>query len=262
MKASAVLSDPDYLQLKEWVIGHTGLAYYSDKDADFAERIQRRLAALRVRDCSSYLRILGGRPMGEQEIDSLVAELTIGETYFFRQREHFDELRVRILPDLIERNRASRRLRIWSAGCATGAEPYSVALLLRLELADELIGWDVGILGTDINREFLARARAAKFDDWAFRESPDDLKTRCFERDGRRWALRREFKGLVSFQFHNLMSGSCPVTSCGAPVFDLILCRNVMIYFGAENVRATVELLHNCLAAGGWLLVGHAEPNS
>jgi chemotaxis protein methyltransferase CheR len=256
VKASPLVADPAFPALKQRVIELTGLAYYADKDRDLASRFENRLAAAGVSDCTAYLKILSDGLAGQQEMDALIGELTIGETYFFRQPEHFEALRRVVFPELIERNRASRSLRIWSAGCATGAEAYSVALLLRNDLADRIAGWDVTILGTDINREFLARAREARFDNWAFRAGPKDLKDRCFYPDGKQWVLRPEYRGLVSCQHHNLVKDP-PPTAC-----DLILCRNVMIYFNPELVRATVDRLYEALSEGGWLLVGHAELNA
>src|SRR5438270_533851 len=151
MTAAPLSMDPDYLRLKGHVIAATGLAYYADKDADLGARLARRLQARGRPDCGSYLDLLTGGSEGEAELDALIADLTIGETFFFRHREVFDALRDIVLPDLIERNRASRQLRIWSAGCSTGAEPYSVSILLRRDLAARLEGWDVTLVGTDIN---------------------------------------------------------------------------------------------------------------
>ncbi len=256
---SKLLADPAFERLRDWVIEHTGLGYYSDKDQDFAGRIVRRLAARGVASCAAYLRLLEDPAAGAAEMDALAGELTIGETYFFRQNDHFEALKQVILPDLLERNQVTRRLRIWSAGCANGAEPYSVAILLR-QFAERLQGWEVSILGTDINREFLAQARQGRYGRWAFRETPEALKTACFAREGKEWVLRPEYRRMVTFQQHNLMSDRLPLA--GFPIFDLILCRNVMIYFGAETARATLGRLFECLTAGGWLLVGHAEPNA
>jgi chemotaxis protein methyltransferase CheR len=155
---SAVVSDPDYQRLKDRLIEFTGLAYYADKDEDLAGRISRRFSELGVRNCASYLHLLQAEGKGESELDVLIAELTIGETYFFRHREQFDALRSMVLPGILDHNHALRRLHIWSAGCATGAEPYSIALLLQQDFAHRIAGWDVSILGTDINRQFLSRA--------------------------------------------------------------------------------------------------------
>ena len=192
MKVAAIIATPAYPRLKQYVIEHTGLAYYADKDRDLAERILQRLEVRRLPDCASYLQTLEDGVAGEEEMDELIGELTIGETYFFRQPEQFEALKQTVFPELIERNRSSRRLRIWSAGCATGAEPYSIALLLANEMAEQVRGWDITVLGTDIDREFLARARAATYDNWAFRGCPKDFRTRHFELAGKRWVLRPE----------------------------------------------------------------------
>ncbi|HYM12730.1 MAG TPA: protein-glutamate O-methyltransferase CheR [Bryobacterales bacterium] len=261
-ESSSLVADPHYGPLKEHLIRSTGLAYYTDKDEDLAGRIGRRLAALGMRDCASYLDILHDPEKGEGELAALAAELTIGETYFFRHSEQFDALRQIVLPDILERNRASRRLRIWSAGCATGAEPYSVAVLLRRDLVDQIAGWEVTILGTDVNRSFLARAREGRFEEWALRATSEDLRHCCFERQGNSWALRPEYREWVSFQYHNLAKHPFPSLVHNLAAFDLILCRNVMIYFGPAVIASIVERFEECLVGGGWLVVGHAEPNT
>jgi chemotaxis protein methyltransferase CheR len=156
-------------------------------------------------------------------MDQLVGELTIGETYFFRHREHFELLRTTIIPDLLERNRPAKSLRIWSAGCATGAEPYSVSVLLQSEFSAQLSGWNVSIVATDLNLDFLERGRAAKFAEWALRETVESTRQRCFVRDGNSWQLRPEFTRGVTFRYHNLAGGSDLAEGAGA--FDLILCR-------------------------------------
>jgi chemotaxis protein methyltransferase CheR len=261
MSPPMIVADPNYGRLKRLVIEHTGLAYYADKDNDFAARISHRLSARGVRDCASYLRLLDGGSPGAEEMDALIAELTIGETYFFRQVEHFDALRDTILPEMLERNRLTRRLRIWSAGCANGAEPYSIALVIREALGDSAASWNIRILGTDINRRYLAEAEAGRFGQWSFREEPERLRSRYFRREGKEWVIAPQAKTWVSFRYHNLVSD--PIPPAGeAPGFDLIFCRNVMIYFTQELIRATAARLYDALAEGGWLVVGHAEPNA
>jgi chemotaxis protein methyltransferase CheR len=257
MNRPTLLLDPGFPRVKRLIIERTGLAYFEEKDEDLSGRIRRRLTALGLSDCASYLRVLGDGTVNEREMDALIAELTIGETYFFRQMAHFDALREIVFPDLIGRKAALRRLRIWSAGCATGPEAYSLAMLLRTAFADRIAGWSVSILGTDINRAFLASAREARYSEWAFRECPLEMKQRCFRREGKQWVLRPEFKEGVSFEHHNLATGSF------APPgrFDLIVCRNVTIYLGPAVIQATADRFHECLTEGGWLLVGHAEPS-
>jgi chemotaxis protein methyltransferase CheR len=256
-----LVADPAYPRLKAHLIGVTGLAYYADKDDDLAMRIAARLAQLGLGDCASYLALLENGQAGEEELDALIADLTIGETFFFRHRELFDALRETVLPELIERNAASRQLRIWSGGCATGAEPYSVAILLRRDLAARLVGWDVTLVGTDINRAFLAQAREGRFEEWAFRGTPDELRRDCFVRANGAWQIAPRFREGVSFQYHNLVHHPFPSLLNNLFAFDLILCRNVTIYFAPDIVRRLVEHFHQCLVEGGYLLVGHAEPN-
>jgi len=258
MTVREILSDSDYPRLKAFVLNHTGLAYYADKDEDFATRVARRFAIVQAPSCSAYLNLLSRGGPDPSEIDALVGELTIGETYFFRQNEHFELLRTRIFPDLLQRNIESRQLRIWSAGCATGAEPYSVAVLLYTEFAAQIRHWDMSILGTDINPDFLAQARTGNFSEWTLRDIAPRIKDCCFRRDGKRWILDAQFRRAVTFRYHNLTDDSASPSPDHRP-FDLILCRNVMIYFSPERNRAVTAQFFRRLSHGGWLLVGHAE---
>ncbi len=262
--AGSALRDTGFGRLKSHIIGLTGLAYYDDKDDALAERVARRLTASGRTDCSAYLDLLLSEPEGRRELDALVTELTIGETFFFRYPEQFDALRETILPDCIARNREERRLRIWSAGCSTGAEPYSIAVLVHELLGAHLPDWQVTILATDINREFLARARTGRFGDWALRSVSESRRAALFAEDGGQWLLRTPFRSMVSFAYHNLMSlaeGWTPPDGFGGGGFDIILCRNVLIYFDRETIQAMLPRLADGLNAEGWLLVGPSEPN-
>jgi chemotaxis protein methyltransferase CheR len=259
--AAALLVDPAYPRLRAFVIRATGLAYYDDKDDDLAGRLGRRLGPAGVGDCAAYLALLGDPARGPEELDALITELTIGETFFFRHRELFDALRDVVLPERIAANQASRQLRVWSAGCATGAEPYSVAIVLRRDLGPRVAGWELTVLGTDINREFLARAREGLYEEWALRATPDAVRRDCFAREGAGWRLAPAYREGVSFQYHNLVAHPFPSLMNNLLAFDLILCRNVTIYFGPEIIRQIIGRFYDCLVPGGWLLVGHAEPN-
>lgn len=257
----SVLKDPAFPELKESLIGSTGLVYYADKDSELAVHVARRLARTGRRDCHAYLHLLREKDAGDTELDTLIEDLTIGETYFFRHQEMFDALRDRVLPDVIQRNRDSRHLRIWSAGCATGAEPYSVSILLRREFAARIDGWDVSVVGTDINRGFLAQAREGRYAEWAFRATSPAMKSECFEPADRSWIIKPKYREGVSFQYHNLVQHPVPSLLHHLFAFDVILCRNVTIYFHLDMIRRLLTRFHHCLVDGGWLLVGHAEPN-
>ncbi|HEX4227292.1 MAG TPA: CheR family methyltransferase [Bryobacteraceae bacterium] len=257
----ALTCDPVYPFLKGHLIETTGLHYYADKDDDLAGRIHRRLSTLGVRDCASYLDILKDPLQGRRELDELIGEITIGETYFFRHQEHFEALRDIVLPDLIARNHAQRSLRIWSAGCADGPEAYSLAILLNREMSHKLVGWEVNIIATDINRRSLARARVGKYEEWALRAISEDLKRDCFSKEGTSWQIAPRFKQWISFQYHNLVEDPAPSLVNNLTAFDLIVCRNVTIYFAPDLTHKMIQRFHDCLVEGAWLLVGPAEPN-
>jgi chemotaxis protein methyltransferase CheR len=252
-------ADPCFPRLKTFLIEATGLAYYADKDRDLADRVARRLARLGMRECAPYLELLQDGPAGEAELDALIGELTIGETYFFRHPEQFEALRQAVLPELIAQNQRTRRLHVWSAGCATGAELYSLSILLRRELGPRLAGWELRLIGTDINRGFLARAREGRFEEWAFRGVPEELKQGCFARAGKSYLLLPRYQEGVAFQYHNLVRHPFPSLLHNLAAFDLILCRNVAIYFGMETTRRVIGQFRDSLVEGGWLVTGHAE---
>lgn len=191
-----------------------------------------------------------------QETDPLwqrvIQTLTIGETYFLRDRAHFRLLRAHILPQLIERRRSSRTLNIWSAGCATGEEPYSLAITLK-EILPDIDNWTVQILGTDINAQALQTAQRGIYRQWAFRHTNTDFQERYFERAADGMRIKADIQRLVTYRQTNLFN-----KPASAP-FDLILCRNVLLYFSSEHTRHAEQMLFNALAPGGWLLMGNAE---
>jgi chemotaxis protein methyltransferase CheR len=204
---------------------------------------------------------LNGSEKGNAEFDHIIARLTIGETYFFRDENQFSAIRDVILPDILERNQASKELRIWSAGCSTGAEPYSLAILLARDLADRLDGWQICIYASDLNRSYLAQAEEAKFRAWALRSTSDEIKHECFSKEGLHWTIHTRYKQWISFHHMNLVGSEFVYPFSERTHFDLILCRNVMIYFAPEVNLHLVGQFHRSLTEGGWLVVGAPEYN-
>ncbi|MCJ2034461.1 CheR family methyltransferase [Methylobacterium sp. J-068] len=261
--------DPGFPALKARIIARTGHHYYADKDDLLFDRLRKRFRANGLADSTAYGALLDDRIAGGPEWAALEAEITIGETFFFRYAEQFAALRATILPALIAARATERGLKIWSAGCSTGAEPYSIAILLHELLGADLSDWRVSILGTDISATALETARAGIYGRWALRTLPPGERLRYFVpgapvagagRDGT-YALRPEFRRMVRFERRNLMD---LVDGRAAPApaeFDLILCRNVLIYFEADVVLGIVRGLGRRLRPEGWLLIGHAEPN-
>jgi len=256
---AAIMADPAFSRLKAHVVESTGLAYFVPRDADLAARLLRRMLATECADCGRYLSLLLHPEGAERE--ALVRELTIGETHFFRYQEQFEALRDHVFPAILHRNRHERRLRIWSAGCATGPEPYSLAILLEREFGAALANWHVSILATDLNQEFLQRAQAGVFAEWALRGLSEELRRDCFRHTDAGWRIEDAYRRWTTFQYHNLVTDPAPKSPMDGAAFDLVLCRNVMIYFNEETIRTVLSSLHGALQPDGWLLVGHAEGN-
>lgn len=185
-----------------------------------------------------------------------MALLTNSETYFFRDHGQFDLLRLRLLPELIERRRAAKTLRLWSAGCASGEEAYSLAMLVDM-LLPERADWNILILGSDVDETVLAKARHGHYRQWSFRMVPPALQQRYFLQDGDEWMLDERIRNMVTFRAGDLIREPFPAGE--QRDMDLILCRNVFIYFGADDVAAVADKLADALNEGGYLMTGHTE---
>jgi chemotaxis protein methyltransferase CheR len=254
--AKDISGDPRYAPLKRSLIERTGLDYYHGRDGELIRKIESRRRKTGFADCGEYLHFLQ-TPGGREDWNRLVEDLTIGETYFFRHPEQFDAVREIVLPDLLKRRGNERRLDFWSAGCANGAEPYSLAILLSDSFGGELEGWDVSLLGTDLNRKELETAREGVYGEWSLRTlTPEEIR-RMFDPAGSRWKLKERYRKDVRFAYHNLAEE--PFLPPGGVSYDLILCRNVLIYFSQAFLSRTLRHLAASLSEGGWLIVGPSE---
>lgn len=251
-------SDSHFAALKSWIINRTGLSYFEDKDADFATAVGRSYHD-RPPSALTILKRLGAEVEGE--LDRIVEELTIGETFFFRHLEMFDAFRDSVFPDLLKR-RGSSHFRIWCAGCSVGAEPYSLSILLRDMAEQQGKKPSIEIVGTDLNRRFLRIAETGEYEAWALRGLPEERRKRCFTEKGKKWVLKDKYREGVRFRFHNLVAQIFPAPADDLYAFDLIVCRNVMIYFDTATIRRLADQFHQTLTPGGWLAVGHAEPHT
>jgi chemotaxis protein methyltransferase CheR len=253
---NAHIDDPLYERYRTLVRERCGLSYSERKRPDLTQAIMQTSRDSGVTDLEVlYAQLVSGSAVW----DTLIMHLTIGETYFFRNQPQFTALRQSILPDLIQRRAMSRHLRMWSAGCATGEEPYSIAIALS-ELFRQHAGWQASVLATDINPAFLSRAQAAVYGAWSFRDTAQALRDSYFVPEQNRWRLKSEIRQMVRFARLNLAEPSYPSVTNGTCAMDLILCRNVTIYFDEATTREVVQRLYHALTPGGWLIVGHSEP--
>lgn len=179
-----------------------------------------------------------------------------GETYFFRDRGQFDLLRLRILPELIERRRSAKNLRLWSAGCSSGEEAYSLAILVDM-LLPERDDWDVLIFGSDIDQTALEKARRGLYGQWSFRMTAPALQQQYFRRQGDEWVLDERIRRMVTFRAGDLITEF--FSGRQLRDIDLILCRNVFIYFDAYALTVAADKLTCALSEGGYLMTGHTE---
>lgn len=246
-------------QFAELVVTRTGLHIPPRDVGKLQEVVAARMQCLRLSDARAYYRILAtDGAQSHQEWEEFTGPLTTGESYFFRDQNQFALLRDRILPEIIERNRRRRSLRIWSAGCSTGEEPYSLAILVA-ELLFGYNNWDVFLLGTDLNKAAVEKARRGLYSGWSLRGVSQDLTTRYFRPCLHGWELDPRIRSLAHFRYGNLFQDAFPSKSVGIHDLDLIVCRNVFIYFDRQAVSTVLYKFTQSLNDNGYLLTGHAE---
>ena len=247
------MSDSEFRMLSELLRGHCGLHFDAETRYVFERRVMRRVRELELTSFAAYHLLLRSGSQGAQELARLVDELTINETYFFRERAQLTALASEIVPEL-RVARDGRPVNIWSAGCSSGEEPYSVVMLARE--AGLVPGVDFRVYASDISQRMLRRAREGVYREASFRDTEPSLRERYFARceHGRR--IADEVKKHVDFIHLNLFDAS-KLALLGT--MDVILCRNVIIYFDAIGKRRTIDTFHDTLRPGGYLLLGHSE---
>jgi len=205
-----------------------------------------------------YSMLHSSSPKTDLILNRLISSLTTGETYFFRVSSHFKIIKEVLIPEIVSRHREDRKIRVWSAGCSTGEEPYSLAIVLAEALSD-LSHWDIFILGTDINREALGKAKRGVYGRWSFRGVPMEVIKRNFIHREDKYVIKKIFRDMVTFKPLNLVEDVYPSILADTTEIDLILCRNVTIYFNTEVVIRVINKFYKSLVEGGYLLVGPAE---
>jgi chemotaxis protein methyltransferase CheR len=242
------------------VEAETGLAFAGAKRRQFDAALGRMADALGLPGAAACASWLLAGPWDDAHSALCARFLTIGETYFFREPRALD-----LVCDYARAHLArgeGRPLRIWSAGCCTGEEPYSIAMTLRRRVP-RLLPADVTILATDLNEAFLDFAREGKYRRWSFRRSdPADLAAFFRPLDDGRFEIDPQLRAQVRFAGLNLATGAYPSAATGTLAMDVIFCRNVLMYFGPEQVKRVIERLRDCLVDGGWLVVNASEAST
>ena len=237
--------------LRQFMYERAGIQLGADKDYLIDSRLRPVLQTASLPDLDALMHALSSAP-ADALVHAVVSALTTHETSWFRDRRPFDRLRAEVLP--MWRNQAKRDLRIWSAACSSGQEPYSITMLLSEEgmLAP---GWNVRVLASDICDIVLAQAKGGRYDAFELeRGLPDELRRRYFTPVGKYWQVQTALAEMIRFQSINLVK-----LAAATETFDLIFCRNVLIYFDRPTQQKVLQALHERLAPGGLLFLGPSE---
>lgn len=243
----------DVERFRAFVTRRLGLHLDDTKLGAVAEVLARRVDAS-GRSIDAFLEHLE-RASSSAELHAVVVELTVNETYFFRNAEQFRAFMQVALPARLRARSGERQLRILSAGCSTGEEAYTLAILLREAALDP--SWRVSIVGVDVNHVVLEKAARARYSRWSLRETPDDVRRRWFRQEGSELVLDEEIRRAVTFEERNLVDVARDPWRPGT--FDVVFWRNVMMYFTPDHAQRVVDRVTNALVPGGYLFLGHAE---
>lgn len=248
------LREVEFRLLRDLIKEYCGLFFDDGSKFLLERRLSRRLKLHQLDDFRDYYRFLLYDRKRDEELMCIIDLLTVNETFFFREQNQLKAFSDEILPELRETNKETRRIRIWSAGCSTGEEPYTIAMLV-LEYG-YLYGWDIEILGSDINQRVLAAARRGAYRKNSFRSTGSSFVDKYFTEENGSFTISEEVKRLVSFSCLNLLD---PFKAKFVGKMDVIFCRNVLIYFDQHARKKVVDTFYDSIVEGGYLLLGHAE---
>ncbi len=251
--ASPDLDETQFRRVVDLLYKHAGIALNDGKQALVAARLRKRMRACSLPEFGEYLDFVSAERSGD-ELRRMIDVLTTNKTSFFREEIHFQFLRETIVPEL---DQGRRSLRIWSAGCSTGQEAYTIVMVLR-ETLKQYAAWDFRLLATDLSDRVIDQARQGVYERKALGDVSEELLRRHFvpikNSQYDEWQVKPELRTPVSFAHLNLM-GDWPMSG----PFDVIFCRNVMIYFDKPTQEKLINRFHDLLGPGGYLLIGHSE---
>jgi chemotaxis protein methyltransferase CheR len=252
-----------YLQrFNEYLTRHTGLTFNIERLAELKRGLKLAACEFGLDSAEACAAWLMESTLTKPQIEILSSYLTVGETFFFREKDSFDILEYNIIPGIIDeagRGRRDRRLRIWSAACSSGEEAYSIATIVDRK-RDRLKNWDIKILGTDINVKAIEKANNGSYSEWSLRIVPDWMRKAYFSLgENKTYQIIPRLKEMVSFEYLNLAEDVYPSIINNTSSMDIIFCRNVLMYFLEKKAELVVQRLHNALVDAGWLVVAPTD---
>ncbi len=250
--------DPDLIRIRDLVYQVAGIFHPDSKLRLLLDRCGRRMKELKTGSLREYFEFLTVRPERQAELVALLNEITIGETCFFRNMPQLDALRQVVIPKVLEAKAKLpfRRLRIWSAGCSTGEEPYTLSMLALEEAHRQLKDWTIEILATDLNERSLAHAKNAVYGSYSTRHLTQYYRQKYFLPTADQLQVQPNVRGSITFSRLNLSDDSRMIFMKS---LDVIFCCNVLIYFDLSSKRRVIQHFYNNLLPHGYLFLGHSE---
>ncbi|OIQ49817.1 Chemotaxis protein methyltransferase Cher2 [Pseudodesulfovibrio hydrargyri] len=250
------ITDEEFVQLRDFIYDKSGIFVDEKRKYLFESRFSRRLGELGLTSFTDYIKYL--KVDRGQELKQLFEMVTTNETSFCRDTRQLESFRDNLLTEVLDRQRKAGRyeLNIWSAGCSSGEEPYTLVFLLLETLKAEIARWRINITAVDLSEKMIARAQAGIYPEYAFKTTPDEIRKRYFKEVEGGWELDPRIRKLVRFMPMNLND---PLALKRIPRSHIVFCRNVIIYFDDAMKRKVVQAFYDNLLPGGYLLVGHSE---
>lgn len=258
-KKELTLSDGEFRELRDFIYQKCGIYFQDNKKYLLENKIGNRLEALKLNSFGDYIRFLKISPQGRTELNALFDAITINETSFFRNEPQIQAFEEVVFPELLNhaKQTGSREIKIWSAACSSGEEPYTLAMIIHHKFRLQLGGIQVKIVGTDLSTEILQKAREGIYTDYSMRNMRPEYLTKYFTRvDGNKYRLADEIIAMVQFEQVNLID---KLKMSQYRNYDLIFCRNVLIYFDLNAKIQVINSLYDSLRPGGYLFIGHSE---
>lgn len=255
---AAAPPNPHLVKIRDVVYQVAGIFQSDNKLRSFEDRVNKRMQVLGVASFKDYYDCLTVKPIRQAELVALLNEITIGETCFFRNQPQLDALRSIVLPRIVE-TRAKipvKTLRIWSAGCSTGEEPYTLSMIMLEEIADRMKGWTYEIQATDLNERSLVHCKQGIYGGYSTRNLTPHFKQKYFQEKGQDLQVTQEVKARVNFSRLNLSDNARMAFMKG---LDVIFCCNVLIYFDVASKRRVIQHYYNNLLPHGYFFLGHSE---
>ncbi len=256
LRKDVKITDDEFKQLRDFIYEQSGIYVADNRKYLIENRLNNRLKELNLKNYGEYYYYLRYDPRKRQELNRLFESVTTNETSFYRNPPQLKVFQDKILPAIIEKQRPYRKLNIWSAGCSTGEEPYTLAIILHEVLKAEIRSWSIRITANDLSEAVLMSARRGVYSDYTLRTTPREIIGRYFSKEESNYKIKPEVKNLISFGQINLNDR---LAIKNLPRSHIVFCRNVIIYFDDDMKKRVISSFYDNLLSGGYMFIGHSE---